>query len=92
MSFKLEFGLINNLILFFSFIFFPTFRRKKHRFSQQSQIDNCIFIFFHLMPIGVPKVPFLLPGDDDASWIDLYNLFKKNKASAFTLLLEFSER
>nr|YP_010964404.1 ATP-dependent Clp protease proteolytic subunit [Caragana tangutica]WNM89058.1 ATP-dependent Clp protease proteolytic subunit [Caragana tangutica] len=25
------------------------------------------------MPIGVPKVPFLLPGDDDASWIDLYN-------------------
>nr|QJQ78374.1 ATP-dependent Clp protease proteolytic subunit [Hedysarum petrovii] len=25
------------------------------------------------MPIGVPKVPFLLPGDDDASWVDLYN-------------------
>nr|WFG49798.1 ATP-dependent Clp protease proteolytic subunit [Caragana rosea] len=25
------------------------------------------------MPVGVPKVPFLLPGDDDASWIDLYN-------------------
>lgn len=25
------------------------------------------------MPIGVPKVPFLLPGDDEASWIDLYN-------------------
>nr|YP_009657376.1 clp protease proteolytic subunit [Medicago monspeliaca]QCO74350.1 clp protease proteolytic subunit [Medicago monspeliaca] len=26
------------------------------------------------MPIGVPKVPFLLPGEDEASWIDLYNL------------------
>nr|YP_010173145.1 clp protease proteolytic subunit [Medicago disciformis]QSJ48365.1 clp protease proteolytic subunit [Medicago disciformis] len=25
------------------------------------------------MPIGVPKVPFQLPEDDDASWIDLYN-------------------
>nr|YP_009642714.1 clp protease proteolytic subunit [Medicago biflora]QCO74197.1 clp protease proteolytic subunit [Medicago biflora] len=25
------------------------------------------------MPIGVPKVPFILPGDDEASWIDLYN-------------------
>nr|YP_010566828.1 clp protease proteolytic subunit [Medicago doliata]UZC32519.1 clp protease proteolytic subunit [Medicago doliata] len=26
------------------------------------------------MPIGVPKVPFQLPEDDEASWIDLYNL------------------
>nr|YP_009656539.1 clp protease proteolytic subunit [Medicago tetraprostrata]QCO73139.1 clp protease proteolytic subunit [Medicago sativa subsp. falcata]QCO73345.1 clp protease proteolytic subunit [Medicago tetraprostrata]UZA65533.1 ATP-dependent Clp protease proteolytic subunit 1 [Medicago sativa subsp. falcata] len=25
------------------------------------------------MPIGVPKVPFRLPEDDDASWVDLYN-------------------
>nr|QJQ74885.1 clp protease proteolytic subunit [Glycyrrhiza acanthocarpa] len=25
------------------------------------------------MPIGVPKVPYLVPGDDEASWIDLYN-------------------
>nr|YP_010566372.1 clp protease proteolytic subunit [Medicago scutellata]UGK72890.1 clp protease proteolytic subunit [Medicago scutellata]UZC31531.1 clp protease proteolytic subunit [Medicago scutellata]UZC31607.1 clp protease proteolytic subunit [Medicago scutellata] len=25
------------------------------------------------MPIGVPKVPFKLPEDDEASWIDLYN-------------------
>nr|YP_010964563.1 ATP-dependent Clp protease proteolytic subunit [Hedysarum campylocarpon]WNM89218.1 ATP-dependent Clp protease proteolytic subunit [Hedysarum campylocarpon] len=25
------------------------------------------------MPVGVPKVPYLLPGDEDASWIDLYN-------------------
>nr|BCN41355.1 Clp protease proteolytic subunit [Stauntonia hexaphylla] len=25
------------------------------------------------MPIGVPKVPFRLPGDDDAAWIDVYN-------------------
>lgn len=25
------------------------------------------------MPIGVPKVPFQLPGDDEASWTDLYN-------------------
>nr|YP_004072487.1 ATP-dependent protease [Corynocarpus laevigatus]ADO60335.1 ATP-dependent protease [Corynocarpus laevigatus] len=25
------------------------------------------------MPIGVPKVPFRTPGDEDASWIDIYN-------------------
>nr|YP_009656919.1 clp protease proteolytic subunit [Medicago minima]YP_009656940.1 clp protease proteolytic subunit [Medicago minima]QCO73801.1 clp protease proteolytic subunit [Medicago minima]QCO73802.1 clp protease proteolytic subunit [Medicago minima] len=25
------------------------------------------------MPIGVPKVPFQLPEDDEASWMDLYN-------------------
>nr|YP_010378859.1 clp protease proteolytic subunit [Astragalus agnicidus]UCS39696.1 clp protease proteolytic subunit [Astragalus agnicidus] len=30
------------------------------------------------MPVGVPKVPFLIPGDDEASWVDLYNcLFHK---------------
>jgi ATP-dependent Clp protease protease subunit len=25
------------------------------------------------MPIGIPKVPFRLPGDSTAQWIDLYN-------------------
>nr|YP_010379771.1 clp protease proteolytic subunit [Astragalus pattersonii]UCS40912.1 clp protease proteolytic subunit [Astragalus pattersonii] len=25
------------------------------------------------MPVGVPKVPFSVPDDDDASWVDLYN-------------------
>nr|YP_010257842.1 clp protease proteolytic subunit [Zelkova sinica]QOE56507.1 clp protease proteolytic subunit [Zelkova serrata]QWC54713.1 clp protease proteolytic subunit [Zelkova sinica] len=25
------------------------------------------------MPIGVPKVPFRSPGDEDASWVDIYN-------------------
>nr|YP_009628186.1 ATP-dependent Clp protease proteolytic subunit [Clinacanthus nutans]QBO26916.1 ATP-dependent Clp protease proteolytic subunit [Clinacanthus nutans] len=25
------------------------------------------------MPIGVPKVPLRIPGDDDASWVDIYN-------------------
>nr|WRK68044.1 ClpP1 [Phylloglossum drummondii] len=30
------------------------------------------------MPIGVPKVPFRLPGDEDAVWIDVYNrLFRE---------------
>lgn len=26
---------------------------------------------FHLMPIGVPKVPFRNPGEENASWIDI---------------------
>jgi ATP-dependent Clp protease protease subunit len=25
------------------------------------------------MPIGVPKVPYRMPGDDSAQWVDLYN-------------------
>ena len=25
------------------------------------------------MPIGVPKVPFRLPGESSAQWVDLYN-------------------
>ena len=25
------------------------------------------------MPVGIPKVSFQLPRDDDASWVDLYN-------------------
>nr|YP_009992723.1 ATP-dependent Clp protease proteolytic subunit [Chamaenerion angustifolium]YP_010281129.1 ATP-dependent Clp protease proteolytic subunit [Chamaenerion angustifolium subsp. circumvagum]YP_010281637.1 ATP-dependent Clp protease proteolytic subunit [Chamaenerion conspersum]YP_010281722.1 ATP-dependent Clp protease proteolytic subunit [Chamaenerion angustifolium subsp. angustifolium]QNO33527.1 ATP-dependent Clp protease proteolytic subunit [Chamaenerion angustifolium]UKH50424.1 ATP-dependent Cl len=25
------------------------------------------------MPIGVPKIPFRIPGDEEASWVDLYN-------------------
>nr|YP_010511838.1 ATP-dependent Clp protease proteolytic subunit [Trischidium molle]UXL83162.1 ATP-dependent Clp protease proteolytic subunit [Trischidium molle] len=25
------------------------------------------------MPIGVPKVPFRIPGEEDAAWVDIYN-------------------
>nr|YP_010287068.1 clp protease proteolytic subunit [Hydrocharis chevalieri]UKT61098.1 clp protease proteolytic subunit [Hydrocharis chevalieri] len=25
------------------------------------------------MPVGVPKVPFRMPGEEDATWVDLYN-------------------
>nr|WCI19041.1 clp protease proteolytic subunit [Myriophyllum aquaticum] len=25
------------------------------------------------MPIGVPKVPFRIPGEEDATWVDIYN-------------------
>uniref|UniRef100_UPI0031F459BE clp protease proteolytic subunit n=1 Tax=Tabebuia rosea TaxID=429709 RepID=UPI0031F459BE len=25
------------------------------------------------MPVGVPKVPFRIPGDEEATWVDLYN-------------------
>jgi hypothetical protein len=26
------------------------------------------------MPIGVPKVPYWIPGDEEATWVDLYNV------------------
>nr|YP_007890301.1 ATP-dependent Clp protease proteolytic subunit [Cistanche deserticola]AFZ99585.1 ATP-dependent Clp protease proteolytic subunit [Cistanche deserticola] len=28
------------------------------------------------MPIGVPKVPFRLPGEEDASWVDVNRLYR----------------
>nr|WKT13377.1 Clp protease proteolytic subunit [Boswellia sacra] len=29
------------------------------------------------MPIGVPKVPFRGPGEEDASWVDVYRLYRE---------------
>nr|YP_010210251.1 clp protease proteolytic subunit [Paraboea wenshanensis]YP_010210599.1 clp protease proteolytic subunit [Paraboea sinensis]YP_010210686.1 clp protease proteolytic subunit [Paraboea clavisepala]YP_010210773.1 clp protease proteolytic subunit [Paraboea glutinosa]YP_010210860.1 clp protease proteolytic subunit [Paraboea dictyoneura]YP_010210947.1 clp protease proteolytic subunit [Paraboea rufescens]YP_010211034.1 clp protease proteolytic subunit [Paraboea martinii]YP_010211121.1 clp protease len=29
------------------------------------------------MPIGVPKVPFRIPGEEDASWVDIYRLYRE---------------
>jgi len=26
------------------------------------------------MPISVPKVPYQIPGDEEATWVDLYNV------------------
>lgn len=31
------------------------------------------------MPIGVPRVPFRLPGEEDAMWIDVYNLLYRQR-------------
>nr|QYJ08834.1 ATP-dependent Clp protease proteolytic subunit [Archidendron clypearia] len=32
------------------------------------------------MPVGVPKVPFRGPGDEEASWVDLYNRLYRQRA------------
>nr|YP_010964791.1 ATP-dependent Clp protease proteolytic subunit [Hedysarum xizangense]WNM89446.1 ATP-dependent Clp protease proteolytic subunit [Hedysarum xizangense] len=31
------------------------------------------------MPVGVPKVPFLMRGDEDTSWSDLYNVIYRTR-------------
>nr|YP_009945442.1 clp protease proteolytic subunit [Sicyos edulis]QIT04158.1 clp protease proteolytic subunit [Sicyos edulis]QOE55972.1 clp protease proteolytic subunit [Sicyos edulis] len=31
------------------------------------------------MPIGVPRVPFLLPGEEDSVWIDIYNRLYRDR-------------
>nr|YP_009135134.1 ATP-dependent Clp protease proteolytic subunit [Greslania sp. McPherson 19217]AIM53305.1 ATP-dependent Clp protease proteolytic subunit [Greslania sp. McPherson 19217] len=31
------------------------------------------------MPIGVPKVPYRIPGDEDATWVDLYNVMYRER-------------
>lgn len=40
---------------------------KKITFSYQRSINRIYLV----MPIGVPKVPFRLPGEEDAVWIDV---------------------
>nr|CUR04552.1 clpP1 [Acacia merrallii]CUR04643.1 clpP1 [Acacia merrallii] len=32
------------------------------------------------MPVGVPRVPFQGPGDEDASWVDIYNRLYRQRA------------
>nr|YP_010178771.1 clp protease proteolytic subunit [Paphiopedilum victoria-mariae]YP_010603367.1 Clp protease proteolytic subunit [Paphiopedilum moquetteanum]YP_010604895.1 Clp protease proteolytic subunit [Cypripedium victoria-regina]QUV74884.1 clp protease proteolytic subunit [Paphiopedilum victoria-mariae]WAN77770.1 Clp protease proteolytic subunit [Paphiopedilum moquetteanum]WAN79829.1 Clp protease proteolytic subunit [Paphiopedilum victoria-mariae]WAN79905.1 Clp protease proteolytic subunit [Cypripediu len=31
------------------------------------------------MPVGVPKVPFRIPGEEDAVWVDLYNRLHRER-------------
>src|SRR6266487_1961594 len=31
------------------------------------------------MPVGVPKVPYLMPEEDEASWVDLYHLLYEER-------------
>uniref|UniRef100_UPI0030E15291 ATP-dependent Clp protease proteolytic subunit n=1 Tax=Hedysarum flavescens TaxID=2710877 RepID=UPI0030E15291 len=31
------------------------------------------------MPVGVPKVPFLISGEEEASWVDLYNIIYRSR-------------
>nr|AYP32993.1 clp protease proteolytic subunit [Ensete superbum] len=31
------------------------------------------------MPVGVPKVPFRSPGEEDATWVDLYNRLHRER-------------
>nr|WAN79373.1 Clp protease proteolytic subunit [Paphiopedilum tigrinum] len=31
------------------------------------------------MPVGVPKVPFRIPGEEDADWVDLYNRLHRER-------------
>ena len=44
---------------------------------KQSNIDNRIFedaiAFLFFMPVGIPKVVYLMTGDDEESWTDLYH-------------------
>jgi hypothetical protein len=35
------------------------------------------YIYLH-MPVGLPKVPFRLPGEENAVWVDVYITGKKN--------------
>jgi ATP-dependent Clp protease protease subunit len=31
------------------------------------------------MPVGVPKLPYRLPGDEDETWVDLYNVMYRDR-------------
>jgi ATP-dependent Clp protease protease subunit len=32
------------------------------------------------MPVGVPKIPYRLPGEEDATWVDLYNVMYRDRS------------
>nr|YP_010273718.1 clp protease proteolytic subunit [Dinetus racemosus]UKO32126.1 clp protease proteolytic subunit [Dinetus racemosus] len=36
------------------------------------------------MPLGVPKVPFRIPGEEDASWVDIYNRLYRERCLFLT--------
>ena len=41
-----------------------------------------LILFFFIiifMPIGVPKVPYRLPGEETAQWVDLYNRLYRDR-------------
>lgn len=54
-------------------MFFVTFKKIK---NVCIDIKDIIFL---LMPIGVPKVPYRLPGEEDASYVDIYNLLYRER-------------
>ena len=35
------------------------------------------------MPIGVPKVPFRMPGEPTAQWVDLFNRLSRERILFF---------
>ena len=40
------------------------------------------------MPIGVPKVPYRLPGESQSQWIDIYNRLSRERVLFLTQDLE----
>lgn len=47
--------------------------------KESSKVKSCFQLGWYLMPIGVPKVPYTILGDDEASWIDLYYLLFRER-------------
>ena len=44
-----------------------------------SKVKSCFQLGWYLMPVGVPKVPYTILGDDEASWVDLYYLLFRQR-------------
>jgi ATP-dependent Clp protease protease subunit len=42
------------------------------------------------MPIGVPKVPYRIPGDEEATWVDLYNVMYRERTLFFFSSLPYT--
>nr|YP_010043238.1 clp protease proteolytic subunit protein [Corydalis shensiana]QPC56998.1 clp protease proteolytic subunit protein [Corydalis shensiana] len=41
------------------------------------------------MPVGIPKVPFLIPEDEEATWVDIYNRLHRERALFLCQKLDF---
>jgi len=45
----------------------------KNKIKPKKVSGKYIFDSIKIMPIGVPRVPFRLPGEEEAVWVDVYN-------------------
>lgn len=72
---------IHSVFLFYELIFFYLWIKYDKRENIIKTINLLLrfhikvrystLFLFHLMPVGVPQVPFRNPGDEDASWVDV---------------------
>ncbi len=53
--------------------------KEMHWVIEIRSLEYKSFLFLLIMPIGVPKVPFRIPGEPTAQWVDLFNRLYRDR-------------